>query len=103
MMQHRTIRRALFFRPSLRQLLPVLFFLLAAIPAGAIGLLLTNKAWDREVNKVHEQHLLLARYLAEALMRYAEDVEAAFQLTAINIAANRPVQDLTSTINRLHF
>jgi PAS domain S-box-containing protein len=93
----------LFFRPSLLQLLPVLFFLLAAIPAGAIGLLLTNKAWDREVNKVYEQHLLLARYVAEALLRYAEDVEAAFQLTAVNIAASQPVQELTSILHRLHF
>ena len=51
-------------RPSLRQLLPVLFFLLAALPAGAIGVLLTNRAWDRELQTVHEQHLQLAQNLA---------------------------------------
>ena len=102
-MWYRTLQHARPFRPSLRQLLPILFFLLAAIPAGAIGILMTNKAWDREVQKVHEQHLLLARHVAEALVRYAEDVEAAFQLTAVNIAAHRPVHELTSSLDRLHF
>jgi PAS domain S-box-containing protein len=90
-------------RPSLGQLLPVLFFLLAAIPAGAIGVLLTNRAWDREVQKVHEQHLLLAQHLAEALRRYAEDVEAAFQLTVANLVANQSLPALTATLDRLHF
>ena len=56
-------------RPSLRCLLPVLFFLLAAIPAASIGVLLTNSAWDRELQTVHEQHLQLARHLATALVR----------------------------------
>jgi PAS domain S-box-containing protein len=83
--------------------LPVLFFLLVAIPAGAIGLLLTEKAWEREIQKVHEQHLLLARHVAEALRHYAEDVAEAFQQMAINIATNRSVQELTTTLDRLHF
>ena len=78
-------------RLSLCQLLPVLFFLLAAIPAGAIGILLTNRAWHREVQTVHQQHLLLAQHLAEALSRYAEDVEAAFQLTVASLVANQPL------------
>jgi len=39
--------RRQFARLSLRPLLPVLFFLLAAMPAGAIGMLVTDRAWDR--------------------------------------------------------
>jgi len=92
--------RALLSRRSLRQLLPVLFFLLAAIPAGAIGMLLTQRAWDRELQTVHDQHLQLARHLAEALARYAKDAEAVFRLTAANVAADRPVQELTTLLLR---
>jgi PAS domain S-box-containing protein len=83
--------------------LPVLFFLLAAIPAAAIGVLLTRGAWDRELQTVHEQHLQLARHLAEALARYAHDVEATFQLTAANIVAHRSVAELRNMLDRLHF
>jgi PAS domain S-box-containing protein len=93
-------------RPSLRQLLPVLFFLLAALPAGGIGVLLTNRAWDRELQTVHEQHLQLAQNLAEALTRYAEDVEATFQMTATTasgVAENPPALALARLLDRLHF
>jgi PAS domain S-box-containing protein len=90
-------------RPSLRQLLLVLFLLLAALPAGAIGILLTHRAWDRELKTVREQHLQLARHLAEALTRYAEDVEATFRMAVSNLAADRPVHELPVMLERLHF
>ena len=93
-------------RPSLRQLLPVLFFLLAALPAGAIGVLLTNRAWDRELQTVHEQHLQLADNLAGALTRYAEDVEAVFAMTAMtasDVAEDFPLQELAELLGRMHF
>jgi hypothetical protein len=89
--------------PSLRNLLALLFFLLTAIPVEIIGVLLTNKAWDRELQTVHEQHLQIARHLAETLTRYAEDAEATFELTASKLAENRPVQVLTTVLERLHF
>ncbi|HEY7491650.1 MAG TPA: ATP-binding protein [Candidatus Tectomicrobia bacterium] len=95
--------RAMLSRRSLRQLLPVLFFLLAAIPAGAIGVLLTQRAWQRELQTVHEQHLQLAQHLAEALAHYAKNVEAVFRLTASNVAANFPVQELATLLEHLHF
>ena len=94
---------ALLSRRSLRQLLPVLFFLLAALPAGAIGVLLTQRAWERELQTVQEQHLQLARHLAEALARYAKDAEAVFHLAASNAAADRPVQGLSTLLEHLHF
>jgi PAS domain S-box-containing protein len=94
---------AMLSRRSLRQLLPVLFFLLAAIPAGAIGVLLTQRAWHRELQTVQEQHLQLAQHLAEALARYAKDAEAVFRLTASNVAAALPVQELTTLLEHLHF
>ena len=61
-----------FTRPSFAQLLPILFFLLAAIPAAAIGILLTHTAWERELQTVREQHLQIARNLVAALDRYAD-------------------------------
>jgi PAS domain S-box-containing protein len=90
-------------RPSLRNLLALLFFLLIAIPVEIIGVLLTNRAWDRELQMVHEQHLQLARHLTETLARYAEDAEATLQLTASNVTENRPVQGLTTVLERLYF
>jgi PAS domain S-box-containing protein len=95
--------RAMLSRRSLCQLLPVLFFLLAAIPAGAIGVLLTQRAWHRELQTVHEQHLQLARHLAEALARYAKDAEAVFRLAASNVSAALPVPELTMLLEHLHF
>jgi hypothetical protein len=54
-------------RPSLRNLLVLLFLLLAAIPVEIIGVLLTNRAWERELQTVHEQHpsspVIWARHL----------------------------------------
>ena len=94
--------RMILSRPSLTHLLPVLFFLIAAIPAGSIGVLLTNNAWERELQTVHEQHLQLARHLAAALTRYAEDVEATFQLSVANVVANRSVRELTTMLEHLH-
>ncbi|MBI3327458.1 MAG: hypothetical protein HYZ81_12250 [Nitrospinae bacterium] len=90
-------------RLSFRHVLSVLFFLLAAIPAAAIGVLLSNNAWDRELQTVQEQHLQLACNLAGALARDAEDAEAMFQMVALNIAANRPVQGVAELLHRLHF
>ena len=95
-----------FSRPSLRHVLPVLFFLLASVPAVIIGVVLTNKAWDRELQTVREQHLQLARNLAGALERYAEDVEAVFQMIVIakaNVVQDLPPRKLSSLLGRLHF
>jgi PAS domain S-box-containing protein len=90
-------------RPSFVQLLPILFFLLAAIPAGAIGVLLTHNAWERELQTVQEQHLQIARNLVAALTRYAQDVEAVFQMIVANVAAQQPVRHLSTLLSGLHF
>ncbi len=93
-------------RVSLRQLLPVLFFLLAAVPAGSIGVVLTNKAWDRELQTVQEQHLQLAHNLVEALERYAEDAEAVFQMIVMakaRVVEDLPTRKLEDLLRRLHF
>jgi PAS domain S-box-containing protein len=92
-----------FSRPSLLKLLALLFFLLTAIPVEIIGVLLTNKAWDRELQTVHEQHLQFARHLTEALTRYAEDVEATWRLTISNLQEKRPAPELLIFLDRLHF
>ena len=90
-------------RPSLRNLLALLFFLLAAIPVEIVGVLLTHKAWNRELQTVHEQHLQFARHLGKALALYAEDAEATFQLVVSSMAEKRPVQDLRTNLGRLYF
>ena len=79
------------------------FFLLAAIPAAAIGVLLTHNAWERELQTVHEQHLQIARNLVAALARYAADVEAAFQMTVANVTAQQPVRRVSTLLSGLHF
>ncbi len=95
--------RIMRFRPSLRQLLSVIFFLFATISAVAIGMLWTNSAWNREVQTVHDQHVQLASHLAEALSRYAEDVEAVFNLAVSNLDKDQPVLHLDTLLKRLHF
>lgn len=95
--------RIMRFRPSLRQLLSVIFFLFATISAVAIGVLWTNSAWNREVQKVHDQHVQLASHLAEALSRYAEDVEAVFNLAVSSLDKSQPILHLDTLLRRLHF
>ncbi|HEY7709006.1 MAG TPA: ATP-binding protein [Candidatus Entotheonella sp.] len=95
--------RSMLFRPSLRQLLSVLFFLFAALSAAAIGILWTQSAWDREVQTVQDQHLQLSKHLAKALTRYAKDVEAVFYLVALNLANQQPILHLDALLRRLHF
>lgn len=90
-------------RSSLGQLLPVLFFLLAALPAGAIGVLLTRHAWERELRTVQEQHLQIARNLTEALTRYAHDAEAVFTDVVEHLAQHQPGPSLPALLARLHF
>jgi hypothetical protein len=90
-------------RLSLRHVLPILFFLLAAIPAGAIGVIISQSAWKHELRNVHDQHLQLARHIAGALERYAVDAAAAFALAVSNLERNQPVTDLAVLLDRLHF
>ena len=90
-------------RPSLGQLLSLLLFLFATISAAAIGVMWTTSVWNREVQTVQDQHLQLAHHLAKGLDRYAEDAEAVFQLTALNMAHNQPTPNLTMLLRRLHF
>jgi PAS domain S-box-containing protein len=102
-MRKRKAMRSMLFRPSLRQLLSVLFFLFAALSAAAIGILWTQSAWDREVQTVQDQHLQLSKHLAKALTRYAKDVEAVFYLVALNLANQQPILHLDALLRRLHF
>ena len=80
-------------RPSFVQLLPILFFLLAAIPAAAIGVLLTYSAWERELQTVQEQHLQIARNLVAAHggdIRAESDVGRGTTIT-FTVPLNAPV------------
>lgn len=95
--------RTHFPRPSLGYLLSVWFFFLAALPAGAIGILLTRSAWNRELHTVQEQHLQIARNLAGALTRYADDAEAAFTMAVAHLAEHQAIQGLATLLGRLNF
>ena len=90
-------------RLSLRHVLPLIFFLLAAIPAATIGILITQRAWDHALHNVRDQHLQLARNVAEALQRYAADASAVFNLAVSNLVNDQPVTGLSLLLDRLHF
>ncbi len=77
--------------------------LLAALPAGAIGLLLSQHAWDRELSTVRDQHLQLALNLSNTLTRYAADASAHLQLFVSHLEERRSVKKLIPLLDRLHF
>ena len=52
---------------------------------------------------MQEQHLQIARNLVAALTRYAQDVEAVFQMIVANVAAQQPVRHLSTLLSSLHF
>jgi CheY-like chemotaxis protein len=97
------VERATRFAPSLSYLLPLFFFLLAALPAAVIGIMLTRDAWRHELQQAEQLHQKLAQHMAHALSRYAKDVEATFQFAVSHLTTQQPLHTLPTLLERLHF
>jgi len=63
---------------KLRYLLTVAFTIVAVVPLMFLGFWVERTALEKEVEAVHEKHLLLADHTAALLERYSHDLENAF-------------------------
>jgi len=64
----------------LRTILLLTFSVIAIIPVTGLAVWVYVTALDREMAEVRERHLLLAENISAALERYAQDLEASFNL-----------------------
>ena len=61
---------------SLRVFLTLAFTVIATVPVCYLALWVERTAYEKEIDAVHEKHLLLAKNITAALERYVTDVES---------------------------
>jgi len=84
----------------------LLFLILTALSTGPVLLLGTQikyPAMERELDEVHEKHLMVAQHLTEALDRYARDVAAVFRNSVAMQRAGMANEHLRDLLGDLHF
>jgi signal transduction histidine kinase len=61
---------------TLRTKLTLAFLIVAAVPVALLGVWVQESAVRKELDSVHEKHLIIARNLSAAMERYTEDIAA---------------------------
>lgn len=87
---------------NLRTVLFVCFTLVSVVPVVFLGAWVHGSALDNEITAVEEKHLLMARNLTSGLTRYVTDVEAAFRLAAVEVAAGGENPDVAQLLDAIH-
>ena len=72
-------------------------------PVLLLGTQLKHPAMQRELEAVHEKHLMVARHLTEALDRYARDAAAVFRNSVGMQRAGTDTRQLGELLGDLHF
>lgn len=92
---------------GLRPLLAVCFFIASIVPLAVWASWISASALEREIERVEDQHLLIARNLSRALDRYAADASAVFShVVAVAPALETPgaeTEAVTALLSALHF
>ncbi len=76
-----------------------MLLLLTALPVGLLGIWVQKTTLDRELETVHEKHLLLATNLAGTLEHYVKDLRYWFG----KLAHQNPTDPFEREIDRLYF
>ena len=90
-------------RIRLRTLLFLILITLSIGPVLLLGIQLKRPAMQKELDAVHEKHLLMAQHLTEALDRYARDAVVVFRGTAAMLIAGADTGKLGELVRGLHF
>ena len=88
---------------KIRSILTLAFTVIALLPIAALGLWFDRAAYDKEVDAVHEKHLLLAGNMSSTLSRYATDLISAFWLARLQRRSETIPQGLISHLASQHF
>ena len=86
-----------------RYLLAVAFIAVAIIPVLFLSAWFQRSALDGEMAAVHEKHLLLASNMTAALERYAQDVEATFEVMSTAAGSGLPLDSMSDLARQLGF
>ncbi|MDD9893064.1 MAG: EAL domain-containing protein [Gammaproteobacteria bacterium] len=88
---------------SLKKALFVCFLLVASVPVLLLTAWFQQQAFEQERERVHENHLLVAKNLTSALDRYALDIKAAATTVAGLFDANADLSRVGPLLERLEF
>ena len=88
---------------KLRWLILIAFIGVTLIPVAFLGVWPQSKALQNEVDRVSDQHLLLARHLGLDMERYYRDAVAAFDILVNAAIAGRPLTDAGRLMENLSF
>ncbi|MBS0640264.1 MAG: ATP-binding protein [Acetobacteraceae bacterium] len=84
-------------------MLIVAFVIVAAVPITILASLESRISYQRELDAVHERHLLIARNLTATMSRYVRDVEAAMNLALASDQMAEPNPALVGLLEGLGF
>ncbi len=88
---------------KIRSILTLAFAVIALVPIAALGLWFDRAAYEKEVDAVHEKHLLLAGNMSATLSRYATDLISVFWLARLQRRSETVPRGLISHLASQHF
>ncbi|MDP6815207.1 MAG: sensor histidine kinase, partial [Alphaproteobacteria bacterium] len=90
-------------RFKLKHVLCLCFTIVAAVPVILLGAWAQHATVEAEITAVKDKHALMARNLAEALGRYADDAATVFGIIATSDPADWPGTIPAALLRTLHF
>lgn len=88
---------------SLKRVLFVCFLAVAIAPVILLTTWVQQQSYERERERVHDTHLLVASNITNALDRYALDVKAATTTVANIFESGSPLEPVAPLLSRLEF
>ena len=88
---------------KLRLLILIAFIGVTLIPVAFLGVWPQSKALQNEIDRVSDQHVLLARHLKLAMERYYRDSVSVFELLVSNAIRGRKLDGANRLMNNLSF
>ncbi len=85
---------------SLRSYIFICMLIVVLVPVVYVSQQREHQAFNRELEKVEQSHLIIARNLSEALSRYASDLTATFDYfvgDGVTLQGNEAAQELLAT------
>ncbi|MEP2532891.1 sensor histidine kinase [Shimia sp.] len=90
------------FVPTLQGLIFSMMMLVAVVPIAGFYTWIEQNTFRREMDSVHESHLLIARNLSAALSRYATDAKTVFGLAVKNTQLLGESREFGQALSNLH-
>ena len=98
-----TLRTRWLHKMKLRWLILVAFIGVTLIPVAFLGIWPQSKALQNEVDRVSDQHVLLARHLRLAMERYYRDAVAVFELLVSSELNGQSLEGANGLMENLNF